>query len=114
MIDGWLLLKYVDRAGGTEADDVGEPRLRAFYLTRAGFPAQVPDDLDDVGDTGRAEWVALGKQSAAGVDGNLPADIRTPAAATAPGGQHMCSVFGQAIGRAFSTSSSGVSIWYWA
>src|SRR5438094_2512157 len=85
MIDGWLLLKYVDRAGGTEADDVGEPRLRAFYLTRAGFPAQVPDDLDDVGDTGRAEWVALGKQSAAGVDGNLPADIGRAFVDHAPG-----------------------------
>src|SRR5213593_1213095 len=42
------------------------------------------------------------------------ADISTAAAAPSPVGQHMYSVLGQAMTRAFSTSSSGVSTWYCA
>src|SRR6266498_4772324 len=44
----------------------------------------------------------------------LSADIRIAAAAPSPVGQHMYRVLGQAIGRAVSTSSSGVSFWYCA
>ena len=54
---------------------MGEADLRAFDLSRACLAAEVPDDLDDVGDAGGAERVALGEQAAAGVDRDLAADL---------------------------------------
>ena len=50
--------------------------LRAFDLAVAGLAAQVPDDFADVGDAGRAERVALREEAAAGVHGDLAADVR--------------------------------------
>src|SRR5262245_10701348 len=70
------LFEDLDRAGGAEADDVREADLGAFDLAAAGFTAQVPDDLTDVGDARRAERVPLREQAAAGVDGDLAADTR--------------------------------------
>src|SRR6266545_5791901 len=70
-----LLLQNVDRAGRTEADDVSQANLGTFHLSLARLTPEVPDDLDDVGDASRAKRVALGEQPAAGVDGNLPADV---------------------------------------
>ena len=56
-----------------EAKHMGEANPRAFNLPGTSLAAQLIDDLDHVGDTGRADRVALGQEPARHVDRNPPA-----------------------------------------
>src|SRR6185369_9355453 len=55
-------------AGGTEADEACEPDLGVGNLPVTGLAAQLRRDLEDVGDTGRADGVALGEEATGDVD----------------------------------------------
>src|SRR5688572_14215894 len=61
---------------GIAAEGVHEARRGAIDLSRARFTAKLRDDLADLRGAGRPDGVALGLESAGGVDGDLAAEAR--------------------------------------
>src|SRR6266511_4181904 len=72
-IDNLSLGEDMHRAGRPKPDGVRQAGPVSIDLARARLPAQLPYQLADVGNTRRADWVALGEQPAAGVDGDVAA-----------------------------------------
>src|SRR6266849_1939219 len=73
----------MDRARRTEADNVrhADLRIRDLPLLRATVLRQMPHDLADVRDAGRAQRMALREQSARYIDRPLAAEVRMDSAA---------------------------------
>src|SRR2546423_7398238 len=68
----------VDRARRPQSDDVCLASLRTLHLAilRALIFSQMPYDLADVGNAGRAQRMTLAEQSARNVDGATAAEVR--------------------------------------
>ena len=67
-----------DRASSRAAHVLGQAEFRPPDLPRPRLSAELLDDLDGQGDTGRADRMALGFQTAAGVDREFPLERRQP------------------------------------
>src|SRR5260370_30658475 len=73
----------MDRAARAQADPVRLARLgvRHQAIFRAIVLGQMPDDLANIRDAGRAQWMPLREQSARYVDGRFAAEARMHPAA---------------------------------
>ena len=67
----------VVHARDAAAGALREPDPGVAHLPLAGAALELPRDLDDLRDARRAERMALGEQSAAGIDRHAPAEARS-------------------------------------
>src|SRR5262245_18769392 len=62
--------------GGVAAQGMGEAHAGGVDLARRGLAAKLGDDLDNLSRPGGPDRVALGLESAGGIDGDLASEAR--------------------------------------